>query len=167
MIKWQRSGGAVWRLNSWFGITSVVKQLVCCRPNCSVRSMAKLVVAVTTAGALCQEAMPQNRSQAQPSGKQVAKKSVSRRSTLIQQGKELFSENQCLDCHLLGGKGCADGVALDDVGRRRTAKFIEEQLADPERHVARAAREFGGEPNLMTAPNLSKPEIDAIVAYLR
>ena len=106
-------------------------------------------------------------SKGKPAAKHAAAGTVDRGVNLVRQGKELFEANQCLDCHRLGGKGCADGVVLDGVGQKRTARFLRAQLQDPEEHVARAAREFKGEPNLMTAPNLSKPEIDAVVAYLK
>ncbi len=85
---------------------------------------------------------------------------------LIRRGKELFLTNQCLDCHLVSGKGCNDGIALDGIAQRRTKQFLQEHLKDPKEHVARNARAFGGNPNLMTAPNLSKSEIDDIAAYL-
>lgn len=85
----------------------------------------------------------------------------------IARGKEIFLANQCLDCHLVAGKGSVDGVGLDGIAQKRTKRFLQEHLKDPEEHVAHNAKAFGGDPNLMTAPNLSKSEIDDVVAYLR
>ena len=133
--------------------------------------MCKFLCAIVIAATCCQGSISQNYARLRPTEKHELKRSPPRvksyRSRLIQRGEQIFQANQCLDCHLVAGKGCAEGVALDGIGQRRTAKFLEEQLADPEAHVARAAKEFKGDPNLMTAPNLSKAEIDAVVAYLR
>lgn len=84
----------------------------------------------------------------------------------IERGKALFLANQCLDCHLVAGKGCDEGFVLDDISKRRTTEFVREHLNDPEQHVARNAKAFEGNPNLMPAPNLSKAEINDVVAYL-
>lgn len=102
--------------------------------------------------------------------KTLARKSASKarkdQQDRIRRGKEIFLANGCFDCHRVAGKGSDDGVALDGIAQRRAKSFLQEHLKDPEEHVAHNFKEFGGDPNLMTSPNLSKSEIDAVVAYL-
>lgn len=94
------------------------------------------------------------------------KRSGPQKNALVARGKALFLANGCVDCHRVAGAGASEGVLLDGVGKRRTRKFLQEHLRDPEEHVARNAEAFGGDPNMMTAPNLNQAEIDALVAYL-
>jgi cbb3-type cytochrome oxidase cytochrome c subunit len=72
-----------------------------------------------------------------------------------------------MDCHSINGQGCTEGVSLSSVGLRRNAEFLKQQLANPEEHVEKNKRAFNFETNLMTNPNLTKKETDAIVAYLQ
>ena len=87
-----------------------------------------------------------------------------RQKMLIARGKAIFTANQCLDCHRLGGRGCVEGVELDGVGSLRSTAFLTAQLADPEKHVRETLH---SDANMMTAPNLSKDEVRAVVAYLK
>ncbi len=88
-------------------------------------------------------------------------------AAMIEKGRKLFLSNGCLDCHNLGSKGNTEGVSLDGIGQKRSASFLQKQLQDPESHVANSPKEFGGDPNLMTAPDLTASEINAVVAYLK
>lgn len=83
---------------------------------------------------------------------------------LIKKGKMIFEANQCLDCHKLNGRGCVDGLSLDDIGDRRSKEFLNAQITDPEKHIAQMK---SCDPSLMTTPNLSGDEVDAVVAFLR
>ncbi len=87
--------------------------------------------------------------------------------TRIARGKKLFQVNGCLDCHKVSGKGFVQGVALDNLRRKRTRAFLLAHLRDPEQHVERNKKDFHGDPNLMPNPNLSEKEIKLIVDYLR
>ncbi len=90
-----------------------------------------------------------------------------RKFAIVERGKSLFRANQCLDCHSLDHKGNNDGVSLTGIGQRRTTQFLKEHLRDPEAHVAHHAKEFDGDPNMMTPPGLTESEINAVVAYLK
>lgn len=83
---------------------------------------------------------------------------------IIARGKGLFTDNQCLDCHKLAGKGAIEGIELDGVGSIRSTEFLRGQLEDPEKHVKETLHNNS---NMMVAPNLSKDEVRAIVAYLK
>lgn len=86
----------------------------------------------------------------------------------ISAGKALFKSADCAACHKIDGKGCEDGVSLDGIGSRRSAKFLTEQLKDPEDHVSKNQKAFGGDPtNLMPKPDLEPKEINLIVKYLQ
>lgn len=100
----------------------------------------------------------QTRSSSQPS------KSNFHNTKLVMRGAGLFKAYQCLDCHKLAGKGCIDGISLDGEGELRSTAFLTEQLEDPEKH---AAKTLNGLPGLMTPPNMSKDEVQAVVAYLK
>ncbi len=120
--------------------------------------------------AFSNEASSQQTAQIRASTKEtqskVTKRSGNRQLLRIRAGQALFRANQCLDCHRVAAQGHKEGVVLDGIGLRRTRKFLQDHLKDPEEHVARNAKAFGGEPNLMTPPNLNKAEIDDLVAYL-
>ncbi len=102
---------------------------------------------------------------AQATRTQSKKLSTGRQNkNLVARGRALFTAYQCLDCHKLAGKGCIDGITLDGVGDLRSVDFLIAQLEDPEEHIARV---LPGQTSLMTAPNLSKDEVKAVVAYLK
>ncbi|MBX9670433.1 MAG: cytochrome c [Candidatus Obscuribacterales bacterium] len=86
--------------------------------------------------------------------------------TRIARGKKLFQMNGCLDCHKVSGKGFAEGVALDNLRRKRKRAFLVAHIRDPEQHVERNRKAFHGDPNLMPNPNLSEKEIKLVVDYL-
>ena len=86
----------------------------------------------------------------------------------IKRGKALYKQYDCAACHRIGKTGCAEGVPLDGTGRKRSAKFIADQLRDPEEHVSRNPKAFGADPiNLMPPSNLDEREITFIVRYLQ
>lgn len=85
-------------------------------------------------------------------------------------GRALYMANGCADCHYIESaapeSGCVDGEPLDGIGSRRSRKFVEEHLADPEEHVSKNYKVFSSEPNMMPHPNLSKEEVALITDYL-
>ncbi|MBX9688820.1 MAG: cytochrome c [Candidatus Obscuribacterales bacterium] len=85
---------------------------------------------------------------------------------LVKRGSSLYLAYQCAACHRLNGKGPEDGVPLDGIGSRRDAKFIKEQLKNPEEHVKKHPEAYQGDPNMMPNPDLSAEEINAICSYL-
>ena len=96
------------------------------------------------------------------------KKSSSSLAAEIKQGLAIYKSNDCAACHTIAGKGCNDGLPLDGVGRRRSLEFLKEHLKNPEEHVTKHAKEFGGDPvNMMTNPNLDQKEISLLSKYLK
>ena len=48
------------------------------------------------------------------------------------QGRRLFEQKGCIGCHSVGGQGGKVGPALDDVGLRRTPKWMVQHFRDPQ-----------------------------------
>jgi cytochrome c2 len=84
-----------------------------------------------------------------------------------EQGKALLKAYGCYDCHKINGKGCPDGIDLSDVGSRRTAQFLHDQIKDPDSHVQKNKRAFNFNTSVMADADLSQKEIATIVVYLR
>ena len=85
----------------------------------------------------------------------------------IKQGKVLFKAYDCAACHIIDGKGCTDGIALDHEGTKRSEQFIFDQLKDPEAHVSKNPKAFGGDPvNLMPKTDFEPNELRLICKYL-
>jgi cbb3-type cytochrome oxidase cytochrome c subunit len=97
-------------------------------------------------------------------GKTNAPQSI---STQAQAGAALFRANGCFDCHSIHGRGCREGVSLDNIGNRRSKAFLAEQLKNPEEHVNKNQQAFNSDPNLMPDLNLSQKEINLLVSYLQ
>ena len=55
--------------------------------------------------------------------------------SLIEKGKVLFEQYQCLGCHELGREGRRIGPALDEVGARRRRDYVLALLLDPQRVI--------------------------------
>jgi cytochrome c2 len=53
-------------------------------------------------------------------------------SELIEEGRTLFEEYQCLGCHQLGTQGNEVGPPLDSVGTRRTPEYVAALLENPD-----------------------------------
>jgi mono/diheme cytochrome c family protein len=84
-------------------------------------------------------------------------------SVQIEHGMKVFADQKCIVCHSIAGKGNARGP-LDDVGGRLPADQIREWLANP----AEMSKKMKAErkPPMRAFPNLPKPDLDALVAYM-
>lgn len=103
-----------------------------------------------------------------PAGKPGVKSHQVGSAAEIERGKVLYKANECAACHKIAGQGCEEGVSLDQIGKKRSFKFICEHLKDPDDHVSKNKEAFGGDPvNLMPALNLSENEIKLIAKYLQ
>ncbi|HUT73569.1 MAG TPA: c-type cytochrome [Armatimonadota bacterium] len=77
---------------------------------------------------------------------------------LIEQGRQLWTERACLNCHMLKGEGApGPGPDLTDVGKRRTKDWLRKWLRDP------PAVKPG---TLMPKFDWSEKQLDGIIAYL-
>ena len=111
---------------------------------------------------------------AKPSTKPASKATAHKQSSAggsaeeIRTGKNLYKVHDCASCHSINGEGCKDGMPLDHVGSKRSEKFLYDQLSDPETHVSKNPKAFGGDPvNLMPAPDLEPKQIKPLVKYLK
>ncbi|GEM_PF-4478328 len=74
-------------------------------------------------------------------------------------GKAIFSAKMCATCHSsTTNKSGKPGPALGGVGSRRSKAWLTEQLKNPKTHDPASA---------MPSPNLSAPDIEALVQYLQ
>lgn len=106
--------------------------------------------------------------QAKPGSKPGVKSHQVGAAAEIERGKVLYKANECAACHKIAGQGCEEGVVLDQIGKKRSFKFICEHLKDPDDHVSKNKEAFGGDPvNLMPALHLTDSEIKLIARYLQ
>lgn len=82
---------------------------------------------------------------------------------LIEQGAKIFADQKCNLCHAVAGKGNPKG-ALDAVGTKLTVDEIRQWIVSPKEMTAKTKAER--KPPMKAYPNLSKTEVDALVAYL-
>jgi len=90
-------------------------------------------------------------------------KTKSRNSNL---GATLYKQHQCAQCHMIQGKGGELGPALDGIGGYRSNAWIRERLSDPEKQMRDYPAFFGGRPNIMPHPEISKSHAQLISRYL-
>jgi cytochrome c553 len=50
------------------------------------------------------------------------------------EGRRLFLEMSCMNCHSVAATGGSSAPALDGIGKRRTRAFIESKIRDPQAH---------------------------------
>ncbi len=81
----------------------------------------------------------------------------------IERGTKVYAEQKCSVCHSIAGKGNSKGP-LDDVGSRLTADDIRQWMVNPAEMTKKTKAER--KPPMKAYPNLSKEDLDAIVAYM-
>ena len=81
----------------------------------------------------------------------------------IERGMKAYADQKCSVCHAIGGKGNTKG-SLDDVGTRLKADEIREWIMSPVEMAKKTKAER--KPPMKAFPNLSKKDVDALVAYL-
>jgi mono/diheme cytochrome c family protein len=81
----------------------------------------------------------------------------------IDRGIKVYAEQKCSLCHSIAGKGNTKGP-LDDVGSRLTTDEIREWMVNPAEITKRTKSER--KPAMKAYPNLSKEDLDAIIAYM-
>ncbi len=81
----------------------------------------------------------------------------------VDKGLKLFTDQKCSLCHAIGDKGNKKGP-LDDVGSKLKADEIRMWITSPKEMTdkTKATRK----PPMKTYSNLSKDDVDALVAYL-
>jgi mono/diheme cytochrome c family protein len=81
----------------------------------------------------------------------------------LQQGIKVYADRKCSVCHAIGGKGNAKGL-LDEVGSKLTADEIRAWMVTPKEMTVKMKAER--KPAMLTYPDLSKPDLEALVAYM-
>ena len=82
----------------------------------------------------------------------------------VEHGMKVFTDQKCSVCHSIGGKGNTKGV-LDNVGTKLTADEIRAWLVNPVEMTKKTKADR--KPPMRAFPNLSKEDVDGLVAYLR
>ena len=81
----------------------------------------------------------------------------------IEHGKKVYADQKCSVCHSIAGKGNVKGP-LDDVGSRLTDDQIREWMVNPAEMTKKTKAER--KPLMRAYPNLSKSDLDAVIAYM-
>ena len=82
----------------------------------------------------------------------------------VERGMNAYTEQKCSDCHSIAGKGNAKGV-LDDVGSKLMPEEIRAWLVNPAEMTKKTKADR--KPPMRSYPNLSKEDLDGLVAYMR
>ena len=83
-----------------------------------------------------------------------------------EEGRQLYAQLYCADCHRIGGKGGVAGPPLDGIGARREEWFLIGQIADPQAFTQEFPELKAWEPSFMRHELVSAKDVSAIVAYL-
>ena len=81
----------------------------------------------------------------------------------VERGMKAYTEQKCSICHSIAGKGNAKGE-LDDVGGKLKPDEIRAWLANPVEMAKKIKAER--KPPMRAYPNLTKEDVDGLVAYL-
>lgn len=81
----------------------------------------------------------------------------------VEKGMKVYTEQKCALCHSIAGKGSAKG-SLDGVGTKLKEAEIRAWITDPKGMTAKTKAER--KPAMKAYPNLTKDEVDALVAYM-
>jgi mono/diheme cytochrome c family protein len=81
-----------------------------------------------------------------------------------QKGMKVFTDQKCSMCHSIGGHGNPKGP-LDEVGSKLSADEIRQWITDAPTMAAKSKATRA--PAMKTFKNLSKEDVDALVAFLR
>lgn len=83
----------------------------------------------------------------------------------VARGVEVYAAQKCQMCHAIAGKGNAKGP-LDKVGAKNIPDAdMRAWFTDPKAMTAKYKAER--KPEMRAYPNLSKEDLDAIVAYMQ
>lgn len=96
-----------------------------------------------------------------PTGYVAAKETASSK-----EGSKLYEKLNCASCHMLKGKGGMLGPPLDGIGGHRGKQWLEARLLDPEIQMREFPEIFGGRPNIMPHPGVSRKQASQIADYL-
>ncbi len=96
-----------------------------------------------------------------PTGYVAAKENASSKG-----GAKLYEQLNCASCHMLKGKGGMLGPPLDGIGGHRGKQWLEARLLDPETQMREFPEVFGGRPNIMPHPGVTRKQASQLANYL-
>ena len=82
----------------------------------------------------------------------------------VDRGIKVYAAERCATCHSVAGKGNPKGP-LDGVGSKLTADEIRAWIVNAPEMTAKTKAER--RPFMRAYPNLEKPDLDALVAYMQ
>lgn len=83
----------------------------------------------------------------------------------VAKGEQVYAAQKCTMCHSIGGKGNPKGP-LDKVGAKNIPEAdLRAWMTDPKSMTAKYKTER--KPDMRAYPNLSKDDLDALVAYMQ
>jgi mono/diheme cytochrome c family protein len=82
----------------------------------------------------------------------------------IAEGAKVFAAQKCSICHSIAGVGNKK-LPLDGVGAKLTSDQIREWITHPVEAAKKA--DSTAKPPMRAYPKLAKPELDALVAYMK
>ena len=83
--------------------------------------------------------------------------------TLIERGMKVYADSKCSVCHSIDGKGNSKGP-LDGTGLKLSAAEVREWMLHPAEMTKKANAQR--KPPMRAYPNMSKEDLDALVAYM-
>lgn len=86
-------------------------------------------------------------------------------ATLVQSGKQVFANQQCARCHMVGGKGYKHGK-LDGVASKLSADEMRKWLTKPAEMEATLAETPKVKMSSRKRMKLTDADVTALVAYL-
>lgn len=88
---------------------------------------------------------------------------ASAQSDAVKKGEQIYAAQKCQMCHSIAGKGNKNGP-LDGVGSKLSADELRQWIVDAPAMTAKT--KATRKPNMKSYPNLSKEDVDALVAYM-
>src|SRR6476659_5346064 len=88
---------------------------------------------------------------------------LSAQDATVAKGQQVYAEQKCALCHSIGDKGNKKGP-LDGVGSKLTADEIRAWMVEPKGMTAKT--HSTRKPDMKAYPQLSKDDLDALVAYM-
>jgi mono/diheme cytochrome c family protein len=82
----------------------------------------------------------------------------------VAHGKQVFTDSKCGVCHSIAGQGNKKGP-LDDVGSKLSTADIRQWITSAPEMAAKTKADR--KPPMKAYPDLSKADVDALVAYLQ
>lgn len=81
-------------------------------------------------------------------------------------GKALYDRFNCAQCHAVESQGGEVGPPLDGIGGHRGRDWMIARLLDPAQQMKEFPEIYGGKPNIMPHPGVSKKQAELLADFL-